>query len=236
MKSGGFRCLLLLLASLPYGCGGGQSSLNPAGEDAEKIANLFWWMTGGGLIIWAGMIVLSLYTVYATKDVDREPQAKRLILLGAALPAVVLGILLVYGLNLLPAISAPAPEGAIRIVVHGEQWWWRVRYEMSDGRSFESANEIRIPVGEPMEFQLESKNVIHSFWIPSLGGKMDVIPGRVNKLVLRPTRTGAYRGVCAEFCGTAHAKMTFDALVLTRPDFDAWVLSQLRTQPIAGQP
>lgn len=226
---------LLLIVPLAAGCGGAQSSLNPAGLEAAQISRLFWWMTGIGLLIWAGMIALALYAIRASKDVDREPQANRLVLAGALLPAVVLALLLYYGLALLPSIAKAAPENALRIHVWGEQWWWRVRYELPDGRTFETANEIRLPVAEPVEFLLASANVIHSFWIPSLGGKMDAIPGRVNRLVLNPSRTGRFRGVCAEFCGVAHAKMTFDVVVLSPSDFEGWLRSQLDAPSVGAQ-
>jgi cytochrome c oxidase subunit 2 len=119
-------------------------------------------------------------------------------------------------------------------------WWWRVRYQSASGPSVELANEIHLPVGEPVEFQLESDNVIHSFWIPSLGGKMDMIPGRVTRLVLTPTRTGLFRGACAEYCGTSHALMTFDVIVEEKPEFDRWLAHQAQlakpsTEPVAKQ-
>jgi len=142
------------------------------------------------------------------------------------LPAVVLVVLLVYGLSLLAERTAPAPVNALRISVSGERWWWRIRYEPQGGQPFEVANEVRLPVNEPVEFRLHSNNVIHSFWIPALGGKMDMIPGRVNRLVLYPTRTGRFRGVCAEYCGAGHANMAFDAIVLERREFDQWLRKQ----------
>jgi cytochrome c oxidase subunit 2 len=220
--------LLLLAVSLLNGCGGNRSALNPAGEDAEKIAALFWWMTAAGILVWTAVMALAVYVVRASNDTDRERQAKWLIVAGAVVPAVVLAVLLVVGLRHLPEIIAPAPEGSLRIAVKGEQWWWRFRYERPNGLPFEVANEIRIPVGKPVEFHLESDNVIHSFWIPSLGGKIDLIPGRVNRLVLRPTKTGTFRGMCAEFCGTAHAKMSFAAIVVSQADFDQWLIEQSR--------
>ena len=220
----------LLLLILQTGCASPRSALNPAGEASQQIANLFWWMAGTGLLVWIGMVGLAFFAVRARKDVDRDGQAKWMILFGAALPAGVLAILLAYGLTLLPPLIASAPEGTLRISVIGKQWWWRIRYQLPDGRSVELANEVRLPVGEPVEFLLESDNVIHSFWIPSLGGKMDLIPGRVNRLLLRPLKTGSFRGMCAEFCGRAHAKMYFEAIVVPRAEFDAWLALQFRNE------
>ena len=104
------------------------------------------------------------------------------------------------------------------------------------GEAVELANEIRLPVGEPVEFQLESPDVIHSFWIPSLGGKIDMIPGRVNRLALEPTRTGIFRGVCAEYCGTSHALMSFYVVVLEQEDFAAWLAHQHAPAQPPAQP
>ena len=91
-------------------------------------------------------------------------------------------------------------------------------------------------MGEPVEFQLASPDVIHSFWIPSLGGKVDMIPGRVNRLSLHPTRTGVFRGVCAEYCGTAHALMAFRVVVLSKEDFALWLERQVAACPAPGEP
>ena len=90
----------------------------------------------------------------------------------------------------------------------------------------ELANEIRLPVGEPVEFELATRDVIHSFWIPSLGGKMDMIPGRTTRLRLEPTRTGVFRGTCAEFCGASHAYMSFAVVVMEKEEFAAWLAGQ----------
>jgi cytochrome c oxidase subunit 2 len=203
-----------------------SSALSPAGSPADDIAALFWLMTAGGIVIWLAVLALAFYVVRAEPNEARERQAKRLIVAGAAIPAVVLMALLTYGLTLLPRALQPAPETALRVRVHGEQWWWRVRYEPADGAAFVLANEIRLPVGRPVEFLLESDNVIHSFWVPSLGGKMDLIPGRTNRLLLRPTKTGTFAGICAEFCGRAHAKMRFAVIVVPPAEFDRWVVEQ----------
>jgi cytochrome c oxidase subunit 2 len=209
-------------------CDGRQSSLTPAGPDAERVFDLFVVMSVGSAIVWLAVVGLSLY---ATRLRPREhPRlGHRLIIGGGAVaPALVLGALLIYGLAPLPAMLAlPAPGGPV-IVVTGEQWWWRVRYDLPGGRSFDTANELRLPVNERIEVQLQSADVIHSFWLPSITGKMDVIPGRLNRIALEPSRTGVFRGACAEYCGRSHARMNFETVVLSRPDFDAWVEEQLR--------
>jgi cytochrome c oxidase subunit 2 len=105
-------------------------------------------------------------------------------------------------------------------------WWWRVRYLVPGRDPIELANEIRLPVGEPVQFRLTSDNVIHSFWVPALGGKMDMIPGRITHLTLRPSRTGVFSGACAEYCGTSHALMRFYVEVMEKEGFEQWLRHQ----------
>ncbi len=203
-----------------------SSALNPAGSPADGIAVLFWWMTAGSILIWIGVIALAVYVAVAVPNDAREHQAKRLILVGTALSTVVLAALLAYGLLLLPRALQTASPDTLRIWVYGEQGWWRIRYQPPDSAAFVLANEIRLPVGRPVELLLESDNVIHSFWVPSLGGKMDLIPGRTNRLLLRPTRTGTFAGMCAEFCGRAHATMRLTVIVVPQTEFNRWVAEQ----------
>jgi cytochrome c oxidase subunit 2 len=222
---------------LPAGCGGVQSSLDPAGREAERLADIFWLMTVGALVVWIAVIALALWAVRARPEAH-TPRRTRLIIVGcgAVVPTVVLTALLVYGLEPLPTLLAPAPEGSLRVAVTGEQWWWRVRYLPPGGREVVLANEIRLPVGSTVEFRLDSPDVIHSFWIPSLGGKVDMIPGRVTRLVLRPTRTGFFRGVCAEYCGTSHALMAFNVVVQEREEFDRWLAEQAAPAQAPAEP
>jgi cytochrome c oxidase subunit II len=204
------------------GCSGRQSALEPAGRGAEQIAELYSWMAAGAVLVWLAMVAL---TVYALSESAPHKQEKAKLLIiggGAAVPTLILTGLLVYGLLILRSLSAPAPPGTLQVAVSGEQWWWRVRY-LIDGKAIELANEVRLPVGKPVEFHVASFDVVHSFWIPSLGPKMDMIPGRTNRLVLHPTRTGTFRGVCAEYCGESHALMAFDVVVLTDEEFAGWL-------------
>ena len=205
------------------------STLEPAGRDAAEIAVLFWWMAAAALLIWAAMIALSLYCAWGPRPRDAQRFSPYLVVGGGVVfPAVVLAGLLVAGVPSLPRLlDAPMP-GRRTIAVSGEQWWWRVRYPLPDGGHVELANEIRLPVGERVTVELSSVDVIHSFWIPSLAGKIDMIPGRRTHLSLEPTRTGVFRGVCAEYCGTAHALMAFPVVVLERDAFEAWLAAEAR--------
>ena len=222
-------------ALLLAGCGGVQSSLDPAGREAARIADIFWWMVGGAVVVWLAVIVLALWAVRARPEAHTLRRTRLMIVGGGAVvPTVVLTVLLVYGLEPIPALVAPAPEGSLKIAVTGEQWWWRVRYTSPTGEQVVMANEIRLPVGEPVEFRLDSPDVIHSFWIPTLAGKVDMIPGRVTRLVVKPTKTGVFRGVCAEYCGASHALMAFTVVVLEREEFDHWFAEQARPAKPAG--
>src|SRR3546814_17191026 len=136
-------------------------------------------------------------------------------------PTVVLAALLGHGLLLMPKLRAEAPADALRIHVSGEQWWWRVRYQAGEGGTdVVAANEIRLPLGEPVLLTLSSPDVIHSFWVPSLAGTVDMIPGRDTQLLLRPDREGVFRGVCAEFSGRSHPQLRLvgGVLPLSRVD------------------
>ncbi len=239
-----FSSLLLLAVVLATGCSGVQSTLAPSGQDAERIASLFWWMTGGAAIVWLFVIALAVYYSRHSSGARNQRRDRWLILGGGvAFPTVTLTILLIYGLAMIPETVARAPEGSLQIAVSGEQWWWRVRYFRPGGQEVVLANEVRLPVGEPVQFRLDSDNVIHSFWIPSLAGKMDMIPGRVTYLTVRPTATGIFRGACAEYCGTSHALMAFYVEVMEKAAFDAWLEHQARpalpqaqgAEPVAGR-
>ena len=217
-----------LLAACPLlaSCTGVQSALDPAGEEAAQVATLFWAMTIGGAIIWAGVVALSLYASRWKRGTFSEAAAGRLILwAGVVFPVTVLTALLALALWLMPSLRpfAGGEQARLRIEVTGHQFWWHVVYHRADGVSVMSANEIRLPVGERVEFSLASADMIHSFWIPALGGKMDLIPGRTNRLSLLATKPGRYRGQCAEFCGISHALMAFPAIAMEPAAFDAWL-------------
>jgi len=215
------------LALALAGCTGPLSALDPAGEAADAIATLFWSMAAGAVVIWLAVVALAVYAIYRPSRVFSRRAGTMLIVGGGVvLPLVVLTVVLVYGLMLLPRLLAPVPATSLKIAVAGEQWWWRVRYLPPGSPPVELANEIRLPVGEPVELSLTSPDVIHSFWIPSLAGKMDMIPGRVTRLALRPVRTGVFRGVCAEYCGIAHALMGFPVMVLEPQEFARWLARQ----------
>jgi cytochrome c oxidase subunit 2 len=124
--------------------------------------------------------------------------------------------------------AATAPPDALTVTVRGYQWWWEFRYP---GLGVVTANELHLPSGRPVVLDLEGPDVIHSFWVPQLGGKRDVVPGRRNRITLTPDTPGEYWGQCAEFCGTAHANMRLRVIVDRPADFERWVASQRQAPP-----
>ena len=220
------RLAIGVIGAASSGCDGVQSSLTPAGGPADFIFDLYWWMAAGALVIWLGVVALGWY--YGRPHLE-SPSLRRdrwlIVGAGTVFPVIVLTVLLAYGLAGIPRIVARAPEGSLLVRVHGERWWWRIEYVMPGG-IVHVANEIRLPVNEPVQFELMSDNVIHSFWIPALGGKMDMIPGRTTALALHPRSTGVFAGACAEYCGTSHAFMRFAVEVMERPAFEAWLATQ----------
>lgn len=224
--SAGTRLSIVIFAIVLSACDGRQSALNTAGRAAERIAELFWWMVAGGFIIWLLVVALAIYSIHL-RPVKEHPRLAAWLILGggAVFPVVVLAVLLVSGLAMMPHLRVPPDGTDLEISVSGEQWWWRVRYHTPAG-PVDLANEIRLPVNRRALFLLTSPDVIHSFWIPPLGGKMDMLPGRTTRLVLEPLRTGEFRGVCAEYCGASHAFMGFPVRVTTQEAFDAWLEAQ----------
>jgi len=230
--------LNLGLCPLIVSCSGVQSALDPAGEESESVATLFWVMAVGALMIWAFVVAIAQYAARWKRWTMSEKAAGRVILWGGAVfPIVALAALLGYALWLMPFLrpfTRPG-EARTRIEVVGHQFWWHVVYHREDGINVVSANEIRLPVGERVEFSLTSADMIHSFWIPALGGKMDLIPGRTNRLSLLAKRPGSYRGQCAEFCGTSHAHMAFPAIAMAPADFDAWLDQRSESTPTRAE-
>lgn len=215
-------------------CSGSHSALDPAGPEAFHVARLFFVMLIGAVAIWIAVVAALIYAS-RKKQVHSEEAAGRVILwCGAILPTIILCALLSYGMWLMPAIRPWVPDDQLvrRIEVTGEQFWWRIRYLDEAGQPmFETANEVRIPVGEPVHFSLKASDVIHSFWVPSLGGKMDMIPGRTNPLTLMADREGTYRGVCAEFCGESHALMAFTVKAVASEEHEAWLANRRAATP-----
>lgn len=201
-----------------------QSALAPAGEEAARVALLSWILFAGAAAIFVIVLAALGLAIAGPERIRRRLRAEAAIRFwGIAFPTVTLAALLGYGLWLMRETIASPPQAEMRVQVTGEQFWWRVAYDGPVGNPITEANEIRIPVGIEVEFVLRSADVIHSFWVPSLGGKLDMIPGRTNRMRLKAERPGIYRGQCAEYCGTAHAQMALEIVAMPQPEFDAWL-------------
>ncbi|WP_029056758.1 cytochrome c oxidase subunit II [Stappia stellulata] len=194
-----------------------QWALNGAGVGASRTL----WLTG--IMTVAGIAIFALVMVFVALAWKARGEARTWWVVGGGIvfPAVVLFSLFVGSTLVLRAIAGGA-EAAHVIEVTGKQFWWDVVYD-PDGRAIRDANEIVLPVGETVEFRLKSADVIHSFWVPSISGKMDMIPGRVNRLTVTATEEGRFRGQCAEFCGLAHPLMAFEVVALPQDEFDAFL-------------
>jgi cytochrome c oxidase subunit 2 len=208
--------------SLTGGCAGEQSAFSVFGAEAQSTRTLTVTMSVAAGLITVAVIWIAFHAARKPAgQLDLRSGMRLILWLGAIVPTAVLTALLIYAL---PKMSPlPVGEGDLRIEVDGEQFWWRVRYLAADSDAVTTANEIRVPVGRTVVFVLRSPDVIHSFWIPGLAGKMDMIPGRTNELVVHATRPGVYRGVCAEFCGLSHARMAFDVVSMEPAAFDRWL-------------
>ena len=232
-----------------------QSSLQPAaGSGAELIDQLGAVLYIGAAAIFLFVMALAVYGVVAKAT---TVNTRRWIVGGGLIfPIVTLTTLLVYSLAVGNALAAIGSSNALqlfldcfglgsaktqtpverilRVHVVGKQWWWEVRYELP-GRSEQVvlANEVRIPIEQPVELVLSTTDVIHSLWVPALAGKVDMIPGRTTRLRVQTSELGRFRGLCAEYCGGQHALMAF-VVVSERPaDFESWLAQQ--AQP-AGEP
>jgi cytochrome c oxidase subunit 2 len=225
-----------------------QSVVDPAGPQSAKIAALWWvffWLSTAIFVI---VMALTLWTLTRRhRGIEQEPLETRhlpseqtehrmtRVVAGATIATVViLFVLLIASIGTGKAVSNLANKNNGLIVeVTGNQWWWHIRYQNSDASQIlVTANEIHIPVGRPVLIRGRSNDVIHSFWIPSLHGKRDLIPSRVTTEWIQADRPGVYRGQCAEFCGLQHAHMILYVIAEPENKFKAWMSRQL--QPAAA--
>jgi len=172
-----------------------------------------------------GALVFAIWRYRASRHVAGEPATfernRRLEIAWTAAPALILAVIFVLTLGTMAEISGAGVAPAMRIAATGHQWWWEFSYA-----GVKTANELHIPVDTPIDLDLTSADVIHSFWVPELGPKMDMLPGVSNHLRLFARRAGSYEGQCSEFCGIEHAWMRIRVVVQTQSEFDAWLGGQ----------
>jgi len=224
------RCVLLASSGLILaGCGSPQSILTTHSPQAHNIMLLWWWMLAAAVIVFGGAVGL-LVTAWVRRATpglplfgERENVSEGMVLVfGIVVPVVTLVVLFgVANIYLVKQTSPPSPGStAMTIDVIGHQWWWEVHYPGTDAVT---ANEIHIPVDTRVDVIATTADVIHSFWVPSLNRKVDMIPGRRNRVLLYSTATGVFRGQCSQFCGVQHAHMALSVDVQTASAYRAWL-------------
>ena len=222
------------LASADLAAGWPPPVLDPAGPYAGSIATLAWALFALGAVVTVIVLAALWVALFGSPRLRaRLGGVATIWIAGIAFPAVVLTGLLVWGLALTRELSAPIRGDEMRIRVTGQMWWWRVAYLGTDGQPvLLDANELHIPAGQPVVLELTSEDVIHSFWVPRLSGKLDMIPGRTNLLRIQADAPGTFGGICAEYCGGPHALMGFTVVAHEPAAFDRW-LAQRRTRVAA---
>ncbi|MBM0108057.1 cytochrome c oxidase subunit II [Steroidobacter sp. S1-65] len=237
--------LVVLLA----GCSGQQAALDAAGDQAATIGDLWTLMLWVCGFMYLLVLIFLAHAIWRARHaLDAEPlthgsgsraEHPLRMALGGWVGLIVVGL---FVLSLATffidrSLAQARTDDALKIKVTAAQWWWKVEYEgMAPDQRVVTANELRLPVGQPALLELHAEDVIHSLWIPNLGGKEDLIPGRINSLLLTPRREGEYRGQCAEFCGLQHAKMALDATVMNPDAFTRWRQQQLTPAPAPSTP
>lgn len=224
----GSSCVAVLAALLLSACSNLPAALDPHGSNAQQTSHIAWILIGGGTVIFVFVIALAAYAAFATDGKRAWLGGRRFVVsAGIVFPIITLSALLVYTFKVWGALSRESDVSPVKIEISGEMWWWRIRYvDASGALLFSTANEIHIPVGRTAQISLRSADVLHSFWVPQLAGKLDMIPGRVNVLRLRADTAGVFRGQCAEYCGAQHAKMAFHVVADDTTEFEAWVAAQ----------
>jgi len=211
--------------------------LHSGGPAAQPVRALGWGLAALCVFVVVAIAALLAFALARHRAAGAEPDAgaartaNAIVSLGTAISAVLLFGALVAMLRVLVAVAQPPRQPALTLHVTAYDWWWKVRYPQNagtDGAAFDTANEIHIPVGEPVSVELDSADVIHAFWVPALAGKTQTIPGQTNHQWLQADRPGVYRGQCTQYCGAQHAHMAFEVVAQSRDDFARWLDAQRR--------
>ena len=236
--------LLLGVIALSAGCGAvgwdwdtKMTTVIPKSDFGRMTHDIFmlisWWTLGIFILVEAGLV----YACWRFRDRPGAPIPKQVhghTVLEVSWTIAFAAILVIFAVPTVRVIfktqEAPAATD-LRVDVVGRQWWWEFRYP---GQGVVTANEAHIPVGQTVAFHLHGPDVIHSFWVPQLGGKRDVVPGRVNRVTLTPEVPGEYIGQCAEYCGMSHANMRFRVIVHAKGEWEQWVAAQ-KAPPVESQ-
>src|ERR1051325_2711908 len=212
-----------------------HSVFDPASPQARAVATLMWWMVGIGALVWASVVIAMFVAVRRGESPLRSAQAderrgrERWIVIATGATVVILFFFL--GADFVEGKAAASHDDpALTVDVTGHQWWWQIEYPGALPKDrITTANELHVPVGRTVQIRLRAADVIHSFWVPNLNGKRDLIPGYVSTVWFRATTPGVYRGQCAEFCGLQHAKMALYVIAEDSASFERW--KQTAQQP-----
>jgi cytochrome c oxidase subunit 2 len=213
-----------------------QYVLDPAGPQSARIEEHWWVMFWVCTAVFAAVIAAAGYGVGRGRSAASTRAAERSLRNGvAAATAAAIAILfalMISGLVTGRAIASLSSQNALVVEIVGHQWWWQITYaDAQPSLRVTTANELHLPTGRPIALLLKSGDVIHSFWIPNVHGKMDLIPGRQTSLLLQVDRAGQYRGQCAEFCGAQHAHMALGVTAEPPDAFERWISAQRRASP-----
>jgi cytochrome c oxidase subunit 2 len=215
---------LVAVAAVLAACGNDRSPsmLNPQGNEARQLAGVWWLMFGlaaGVYVVVAGLILFAIVrNRRGGAPTSRLNDHAFVVVGGLVVPVAILMLLATVTVRTTTEVRQPE-RGALRVLVRAHDWWWEVRYP---GTGIVTANEIHVPVGRQVAVTIRTADVIHSFWVPQLAGKLDAIPGQDNILRFTAERAGVYRGECAEFCGIQHANMNFLVIAEDATRFGQW--------------
>ncbi len=220
-----------------------NSVLSPAGPIALRSSEISWVLIYGASVVFCIVLVILLWALLRRRPADAAPMSKLKARCwiwggGVVFPLVVLSSLLAYDIARTAPLTPHQNGDAMVITVKAHLWWWEVRYRHPrDGSEVVLANQIRLPVGRKLTAGLVSNDVIHSLWVPALGGKVDMVPGRVNQMTLLADRAGSFRGQCAEYCGDQHARMGLEVIAMEADAFDRWLDEQAEpaAEPIEAE-
>jgi cytochrome c oxidase subunit II len=233
------RLLPLLAVLVLAGCGGDQNTLHPASKQEHAISTL-WWVMLVGASIGFGLVAFLLLLGWLRRNrvslpfgLGERAGTGIVVVLGVVVPVLLLSLLFVWSdIYVIKHTEAPkASSTSLTVEVTGHQWFWEIRYP---GSGAVTANELHIPVNTRVNVVGTTADVVHSFWVPELNRKIDLIPGRRNRMLLDADRTGVFRGQCAEFCGLQHAHMALLVFVQTRSAFRAWLANMAKPAPAAS--
>jgi cytochrome c oxidase subunit II len=212
-----------------------MSTLGAGSREAARVTQLTWFLIIVAAVVYVIVIAAMLFAIMRRRDVgidtvDLAPKSVRPVILGGAvIPGAILLVLFIAGLGAMRAYPTPAGATPLRFTVVGHQWWWEATYgDSTSAEGFHTASEIHVPVGRQVEITLTSADVIHSFWVPRLQGKIDVIPGDTNTIRFTAAKPGTFRGQCAEYCGVQHANMAFSIVAEEPAAFQRWLDAQRR--------